>query len=299
MKHKLYMMIGLPASGKSTIAKELSKNEGAVIVSTDKIREELSGDENNQDKNKSVFVLIEERIAKELKHKDVIYDATNIDYKRRRTFLKKFNNVEKIAMLVITPFEDCLKRNEQRERKVPEHVIREMYYNLYIPQKYEGFDKVNIIYNIDPEENKYLIADLLEEIDIPQDNPHHTLSIEKHCLKAYAYIVEHNPNDEILGYAALLHDVGKKETKTFTNKRGEKTEIAHYYGHQFVSAYMSLYYLKDMEKEKRLQIANLIQWHMLVDFKLLNSTKEKYKNLLGEETWNKLQILHAADVSAK
>ena len=46
--NKLYMMIGLPASGKSTIAKELSKSEEAIVVSSDEIRKELNKDKKSK-----------------------------------------------------------------------------------------------------------------------------------------------------------------------------------------------------------------------------------------------------------
>ena len=42
-KPTLFCLCGLPASGKSTYAKELSKKENATIYSSDAIREELYG----------------------------------------------------------------------------------------------------------------------------------------------------------------------------------------------------------------------------------------------------------------
>lgn len=38
---KLYVMVGLSASGKSTIAKEIAKEQNCVIVSSDCIRDEI------------------------------------------------------------------------------------------------------------------------------------------------------------------------------------------------------------------------------------------------------------------
>ena len=97
--NKLYMMIGLPASGKSTIAKELSKSEDAIIMSSDEIRKEF-GDINDQSQNEKVFEEVEKRIKEGLLKSNVIYDATNINYKKRRAFLQKLNKIEvkKIAV---------------------------------------------------------------------------------------------------------------------------------------------------------------------------------------------------------
>lgn len=58
---KFYMMIGLPASGKSSIAKKIAKSEDAVIVSSDDIRKEL-GNINDQSQNEKVFEIAEKRL---------------------------------------------------------------------------------------------------------------------------------------------------------------------------------------------------------------------------------------------
>ena len=62
-KPKLIVMVGLPGSGKSTYAKELIKKGRAdIILSSDAIREELTGDESNQTVNDKVFKLLYQRM---------------------------------------------------------------------------------------------------------------------------------------------------------------------------------------------------------------------------------------------
>ncbi len=52
----LYVMVGLSGSGKSSIAKEIAKtSENTIIVSSDAIREELTGKVEDQIKNEEVF----------------------------------------------------------------------------------------------------------------------------------------------------------------------------------------------------------------------------------------------------
>lgn len=94
--NKLFMLVGLPASGKTTCGKRLAEVEDALIVSSDEIRKELLGDVNDQTKNEQVFKEVENRIINGLKERNVIYDATNINYKRRMAFLQKIKNVEKL-----------------------------------------------------------------------------------------------------------------------------------------------------------------------------------------------------------
>ena len=91
--NKLYMMVGLPASGKSTIAKEIAKSKKAIIVSSDELRKELLGDINEQSQNAKIFEEVEKRIKEGLKQGNVVYDACNINYKKRRAFLQKLNKM--------------------------------------------------------------------------------------------------------------------------------------------------------------------------------------------------------------
>jgi len=305
MKNKMYMMIGLPASGKSTIAKQISESEGAIIVSSDEIRKEM-GDENDQTNNEKVFKEVEKRLKEYLSQgKDVIFDATNINYKRRRDWLNRFNkfDIEKIAVLVATTYEECLERNDKRKRRVPEGVIERMYFNFYVPQYYEGFDDIQIKYN----SNYCLTENDFRIHDIPQDNPHHTLTVHSHCDRASKIIVllleglgEKLIDNISLQLAAAWHDIGKLKTKTFVNTKGETTEIAHFYNHEKVGAYDVLFVNNAPIKPVNiLEVVKLIQWHMLLHLDLSEKTKNKYKNMLGEETWRDLEILHKADLEAR
>ena len=175
-----------------------------------------------------------------------------------------------------------------------------MYYNFYIPQYYEGFDEIKIKYNSD----YMFFFDDLE--DIPQDNPHHTLTVLKHCEKVLDLLQKQNYRLSIpINYAGALHDIGKLKTKTFTNMKGETTEIAHYYNHEKVSAYDSLFHINlrsfiEMQNniEFVLETLTLIQWHMIMHFDMSEKTITKYKNMLGEDIWRKLEILYKADCEA-
>lgn len=300
---KLFMMIGIPASGKTSLAEQIAKSEDAEIVSSDNIRKELYGDENIQGDNNKVFRILQDRVVKGLKaNKNMIYDATNISYKTRMAFLQRLNKleVEKIAIMVATPYEQCLIRNSQRERQVPEEVIKRMYFNFYVPQYFEGWDDIQIKYT-----NNYMffISDLE---DIEQDNPHHKLTVLEHCKKTEEILNKQNGQLSIpINFAGRLHDIGKLKTKTFINSKGEKTDIAHFYNHEKVSAYDSLFYVNlrsriEMIKDEEfvLETIKLIQWHMLLWTKMSEKTEQKYKKLLGEKFWNDLMILHKADEEA-
>ena len=297
------MMVGLPGSGKSLRAKNLAVKENAIIHSSDTLRQELFGDENTQDNNEELFKELHRRIKQDLKgEQNVIYDATNISYKRRKAFLEELKkiNCEKICYLVATPYEKCLDQNKSRKRQIPEYVIKKMYLSFYIPQYYEGWDKINIIWN--DEEYNFDIHELFNGANglnkISQDNPNHTLTIGEHCLKC-AGICEELVDDFELNMAALYHDIGKRFTKQFKNSKGEDTDIAHYYQHHLVSAYDSMFYLRWLDDYTVLNVVKYIQWHMQPFFIKTDKAKNKLINLIGQTAYEKLLILHKADKLAK
>ncbi len=308
--NKFILMIGLPASGKSTIAKEISQKENAIIHSSDSLREELFKDVNECGRNNELFQELHRRIKVDLQNnKNVILDATNVSWKKRKAFLDQLSNAnkincEKICYLVATPYEKCLQQNKLRDRKVPEHVIERMYKSFYIPQFYEGWDEININYNT--EGYKFDTHELFNGENglnkINQETPYHTLTIGEHCLKCATIYEELVDDCESLIYefelsmASLYHDIGKRFVKEYNAEKGHYT----YYQHHLVSAYDSLFYLMDIEPNSLLKIVNYIQWHMQPFFiKDSDKAKNKFIDLIGKETYDKLMILHKADKIAK
>jgi predicted HD phosphohydrolase len=232
--------------------------------------------------------------------KNVIYDACNISYKRRRALLCDLKKIacKKVCYIVATPYEICLKQNLLRERQVSEYVIKKMYMTLYIPQYYEGWNEIKIYDNFKPKDFDLNILFNGDEglNKIKQDNPHHELTIGEHCLKCSAELEQLSEGESIeLFEAALLHDIGKSFTKVFKNSKGEDTDIAHYYQHHLVSAYNSLFYEIDCDRTLR---ANYIQWHMQPFFIETEKAKNKFINLVGQITYNKIMLLHKADIAA-
>ncbi len=143
----LYVMIGIPGSGKSTYAKKLSKEIGCNVYSSDEIRKELCGDQQNLKNDKEVWKLLKSRMREDLLNgKDCIVDATNISKKKRFAYFEYIKDVpcEKVAVLVDTPFEECLKRNKERpkEQFVPYPAICNLRKAYQEPTLDEGFNKI-------------------------------------------------------------------------------------------------------------------------------------------------------------
>ena len=140
-----YVLVGCPACGKSTFAKNFDND--TVVVSSDAIREELYGDEAIQGNGKEVFSLYYDRaIAAIEKGYNVILDATNVTRKARKNIFSTLGKSNVDCKFVAICFEReldvLLKQNAGRERKVPKEVIERMYHNYVRPAEQEGFDKI-------------------------------------------------------------------------------------------------------------------------------------------------------------
>lgn len=308
------MVVGLPGSGKSTYVEQ--NYSGYSIHSSDAIREELSGDVNNQEINTKVFNTLHKRVKDDLiKGKSAVYDATNISWKRRKAFLQEISSLIcfKKCLIIVTPFEVCCTRNQSRERTVPDSVIERMYKNFDIPWYNEGWDDIEIIYTDNSFKGMYgdSRSFLTSTMEFNQESKWHTKTLGKHCLETFLYVRSQEDKLHSLSLpevliAAALHDCGKPSVKTFKDSRGNDSEFAHYYNHENVGAYESLFYKKH-DYIDDLFVAALIRWHMVLHFfkDWKPKTIAKYEKEFTEneylqqiDFYNALKILHEGDKNA-
>lgn len=344
---KFICMIGLPASGKSIKAQELASEYNATIFSSDALRKELYDDESMQGDNTKLFNTLHQQIKTHLKNGySAILDSTNLSYKRRMAFLSELKRIpcEKICVLMATPYEECLKRNAERERKVPVDVIERMYRSFDVPYWYEGWDDIKIVIH---DIAKYPINCINELMTYDQKNSHHTLTLGQHLLQTLLCVQNDISNDyrgEKIRIAAALHDCAKPICATFNEVEewrpssiysdlevsnigrvrvthriiNNKSYIdenrvfnpnavvkpilpdlnCHYYNHEKVSAYESLFFRSLVNP---LDYAIIIRWHMQPYFWEKDNNEKlqnKYRKLWGEELYQDVMILHAADKEA-
>ena len=318
------MMVGLPGSGKSYYADSVYDTYN--IHSSDRIREELFGFR-DQDHNNEVFAELHKRVKQDLRDgKNVVYDATNINKKKRIAFLQELKNIpcKKVCAVMTVPYELCQARNIKREHPVPDKVIEKMFKNFQPPHSSEGWDKIYYTLNYNVEKYKKLneacskTSILTQMNSFNQYNKHHTLFLASHCLHTHARLEKYyhlTPSDPSeLEIAACFHDAGKLYTRSFFNKKGEYDDNAHYYQHHCVGAYIMMvalalegyynysgsetnYYTHDQITE----IINYIYYHMhpLTAWKQSEKAMERDRELLGEEFFNNVLLLSEADQAAR
>lgn len=132
---KLLMLKGLPASGKSTYAKELV-SQGWVRANKDDIRAELFP--HYEFKNEKEVVAIEDdRIKDALRiGKNVVVDDTNFNQQERLEKIAKEFEVEFEVLFIDTPVEICIRRNRKRAKSVPMEAILNMYRKYIEPYRF-------------------------------------------------------------------------------------------------------------------------------------------------------------------
>ena len=283
---KVYMLVGIPCSGKSSFVKK----QNGIWISSDKIREELYGDESIQENPEKVFRVMWKRLCEAIEQDEeqVFYDATNVVCKRRIAFCeqlrKKYGDkIKLVACVFNTPIEECIRRaKERKERPLSEYVIWKYVKSWQTPAYWEGWDSIMLIGedSLDP-----LFYKMCEKADgMDQKNKHHSLALDEHMANAVKEVEKllqkdgHKVSIDVL-QASRFHDIGKPLVQTF-----DEEGFAHYYAHENVSGYLTLGF--------GILTSSLVSHHMDI-FK-----KTKLLNKMDVPFRHYLELMYQADLSA-
>lgn len=284
---KLIILVGPPGAGKTVYGHEYAyDNPGTEYFSSDSIRKELYGDESTQGNPNEVFSLMQKRTIEALNNgRSVVYDATNMTRKDRAGIIAACPKFVKIECHIIwAPIETCIERDATRKRTVGKAVIDKMLKRFQAPYYDEGIDEIKIVLPNDFDPDEYWDK-CFDAMDIPHDNPHHTLNILDHCMSATNHALDNKYEWDIV-FAALAHDVGKPYVKAFVDGKGNACETAHYYQHQCCGAWISY----------GLEYGPFAAWLISVHMDVYLNTK--YYNKLPTYLKKQVDLLHEADLAA-
>lgn len=152
----LYMLIGLPGSGKSTwTANQMFDWNKTVVAGTDGYLEKHAKDNNStyddsfkvayKDATKHMSATIADAIENGY---NIVWDQTNVMKGARRKKLKSIpDNYRKVAVYFPAPDEDELKRRlaSRPGKTISPHIYQDMLKNLEEPSSDEGFDEIIIV----------------------------------------------------------------------------------------------------------------------------------------------------------
>jgi len=145
---QLMLLIGAPASGKSTVCEKLvSQYPGLTVISMDARRKELTGDYNDQSKNTEVFGWQTKELRKAMQaRKNVIVDATNTSRKLRKMLwsIAREHGALCSAIYFDIPLATLHERNALRAKRVPDSVVEQFYKTMQTVAPWEA-DLLTII----------------------------------------------------------------------------------------------------------------------------------------------------------
>ena len=147
------IMVGLPGSGKSIIARLINCCNQYAIMSLDDIIEDYARQANNT--YIEVFEKYVARAAKQLENKiesviidgkDIIFDQTNLSIYSRHRIIRELSNYT-ITAIVVTEQESVISerlriRGELTGKIIPDNVIAGMKSRFEFPSLSEGFNKI-------------------------------------------------------------------------------------------------------------------------------------------------------------
>lgn len=148
---KLYVLVGVPASGKSTWISNQDWIGDCVVVSTDTYVEKFA--RRLKSTYSGVFNLVMERAIRLMmrkvnkakrENKDIVWDQTSTTVASRKRKFKVLPNYYPIAVVFKTPDMIELNRrlNSRPGKIIPQHVINDMINNFVMPSVEEGFQEV-------------------------------------------------------------------------------------------------------------------------------------------------------------
>jgi predicted kinase len=148
---KVYVMVGVPGSGKSTWIANQEWSKDCVIVSTDDYVEKFARrlgktySEVFDTVMRRCIRLMMRRVNKaRAEGRDIIWDQTSITLVSR---IRKFNalpDYEHIAVVFDTPeWKELKRRLDSREgKRIPRKVVKSMIHNFEMPTEEEGYKEI-------------------------------------------------------------------------------------------------------------------------------------------------------------
>ena len=238
--NKLYVFMGYPGSGKSTLSKQFAEERNALYLSSDEIREELFGFR-DQTRNKEVFAEIEKRALEQSEVGDCLIDATNLSRKDRLKTIDRYRKRYELHLFcILRPLDELIDENEKRKKissevGIDEENFKRILGKFQLPTPNEGWKTISFKIVTSKDDIKKCRFDYTSMEDINHDNPHHPETIKQHI----DFAVNRCKSNHLFQWLvdlAYYHDLGKFYVIRYNSEKGYSQCI----GHAAVSAYIYL-----------------------------------------------------------
>lgn len=135
----------------------------------------------------------------------------------------------------------------------------------------------------------YIVPELEKGQGIEQ-NQAHAFDVWTHLMKTLAHSAKKSMSLEIR-LAALFHDIGKPDTRRWSNEKKDYT----FYGHEVVGARMTEKILKNLKFPKEIveKVTKLVRWHMFFsDTELITNSavRRLVANVGKDNVWDLMEV---------
>jgi predicted kinase len=145
----LVLLIGASGSGKTSFAAR--HFEAEVVMSSDRLRGVVAGDEGDQQATDAAFERLHQWLDARLAAGELsVVDATNVEWMRRSALSRRARHYGRPAIAIVfdLPLDLCVARNAARQRTVRSAVIRRQHEELRDSLErldLEGFSAVHVL----------------------------------------------------------------------------------------------------------------------------------------------------------
>ncbi|WP_157729363.1 AAA family ATPase [Tumebacillus algifaecis] len=239
----LTVLVGIPASGKSAVARELIEATNSIWIQGDRSHHATSGEQDvRTNSGDLVFRKLQDQLRTAMQSgRNIVLDAKlrTPTYRKPYLELARKHGYATEAIFLNDPLETALANNEklreQGELSLSEEQLRRAERLLQIPTYAEGFDKIKVRTKepIDEEAAAFFHAhkarlikepcklireleadgrlekwlpELHNAIPVDQHNPHHHFTVYEHIIKASETVAGSSLK---MVWTMLLHDIGK------------------------------------------------------------------------------------------
>ncbi len=131
-KKDLIVFCGIPASGKTTLSKQIAKEHNAIRYSFDKMR---------CLQHKELIPYIKQSLKD---GNNTVVDSTYTLKRARTDLLDAIKDIDCKRTLIFmnTPLDECIHRNTQRKHPVPQHLVEVISSSMQPPSIDEGWDEI-------------------------------------------------------------------------------------------------------------------------------------------------------------
>lgn len=237
-KKTLVLLVGLPGSGKSTFAETHFPHD--AIVSTDRLREQLSNNIQNQLVTQKAWQIARRMVEERLKHGEItVLDAQNLIEGDRAQFyeIAKSAGARVEAIFLNVPPEKSIERDKGRTKKVGAEYIKSRK-TVFSSARHllEGNEHIDALHIIEPDEAEHI------SVVLPDDD-RESLEADKELGREAAraetimgaveakFLTDAGSHDELpvkAGSVLFVENAGGEQTKEFWS--------ANFLPHQIVDA---------------------------------------------------------------